>query len=48
MKTIHLGLVNYRYEAVIAGSYDASDKKKIINREELQSKEEVIEFVSNS
>lgn len=47
-EAIHLGLVNYRYAAMIAGSYDASDEKEIMSRQELQSKKEVIEFVSNS
>jgi uncharacterized damage-inducible protein DinB len=47
-EAIHLGLVNYRYAAMIAGSYDASNEKEIMSRQELQSKKEVIEFVSNS
>ena len=47
-EAIHLGLVNYRYAAMIAGSYDASDEKEIMSRQELQSKKQVIEFVSNS
>ena len=47
-EAIHLGLVNYRYAAMIAGSYDASNEKEIMNRQELQSKKQVMEFVSNS
>ena len=47
-EAIHLGLVNYRYAAMIAGSYDASDEKEIMSRQELQSKKQVMEFVSNS
>ena len=47
-EAIHLGLVNYRYAAMIAGSYDASNEKEIMSRQELQSKKQVIEFVSNS
>ncbi len=47
-EAIHLGLVNFRYAAMIAGSYDASDEKEIMSRQELQSKKQVIEFVSNS
>ena len=47
-EAIHLGLLNYKYAAMIAGSYNASDKKEIKSRQELQSKKEVIEFVSNS
>ena len=44
-EAIHLGLVNYRYAAMIAGSYDASDEKEIMSRQELQSKKQVMEFV---
>ena len=47
-EAIHLGLVNYRYAAMIAGSYDASDMKKLYNLPSLQSKEEVIEWVNKS
>ena len=47
-EAIHLGLVNFRYAAMIAGSYDASDEKEIMSRQELQSKKQVMEFVSNS
>ena len=47
-EAIHLGLINYRYAAMIAGSYDASNEKETMSRRELQSKKEVIEFVSRS
>ena len=47
-EAIHLGLVNYRYAAMIAGSYDASDMKKLYNLPSLQSKEEVIKWVNKS
>ena len=47
-ETIHLGLFNYSYAAMIAGSYDASDMKKLYNLSSLQSKEEVIKWVNKS
>lgn len=47
-EAIHLGLVNYRYAAMIAGSYDASDMKKLYDLPSLQSKEEVIKWVNKS
>ena len=47
-EAIHLGLVNYRYAAMIAGSYDASDMKKLYNLPSLQSKEQVINWVKKS
>ena len=47
-EAIHLGLVNYRYAAMIAGSYDASDTEKLYNLPSIQSKEEVIKWVNKS
>ena len=47
-EAIHLGLVNYRYAAMIAGSYDASNEKEIMSRDELQSKENVVKWVLKS
>tara|TARA_B100000989_G_C19338846_1_gene384102 strand:+ start:45 stop:686 length:642 start_codon:yes stop_codon:yes gene_type:complete len=47
-EAIHLGLVNYRYAAMIAGSYDASNEKEIMSREELQYKQDVVKWVSES
>ena len=47
-EAIHLGLVNYRYAAIIAGSYDANDMKKLYDLPSLQSKEEVIKWVNKS
>ena len=47
-EAIHLGLVNYRYAAIIAGSYDAKKIKKLYDLPSLQSKEEVIKWVNKS
>ena len=47
-EALHLGLGNYRYAAMIAGGYDASNQKEIYNRDNLQTKKQVIEWVSKS
>ena len=47
-EALHLGLGNYRYAAMIAGGYDASNQKEIYNRGNLQTKNQVIEWVSKS
>ena len=47
-EALHLGSVNYRYAAMIAGGYDASDLKEIYQRSELQTKKGVIDFVNKS
>ena len=47
-EALHLASVNFRYAAMIAGGYDASNLKEIYERPELQSKKAVIAFVSRS
>ena len=47
-EALHLGLVNYRYAAMIAGGYDAADQKEIYNRPNLQKKEDVVAWVAKS
>ena len=47
-EALHLGSVNFRYAAMIAGGYDASDLKEIYQRSELQTKKGVIDFVTRS
>ena len=47
-EALHLGLGNYRYAAMIAGGYDASNQKEIYKRDNLQTKNQVIEWVSKS
>ena len=47
-EALHLGLGNYRYAAMIAGGYDASNQKEIYNRDNLQTKKQVVEWVSKS
>ena len=47
-EALHLASGNFRYAAMIAGGYDASNLKEIYERPELQSKKAVIAFVSRS
>ena len=47
-EALHLGSINFRYAAMIAGGYDASDLKEIYQRSELQTKKGVIDFVNKS
>ena len=45
---LHLACANYRYAAMIAGSYDCTDQESVFNRPDLQTKEAVIDFVLGS
>ena len=47
-EALHLAGGNYRYAAMIAGGYDATNLDEIFKRPELQTKEEVIAWVDES
>ena len=47
-EALHLAGGNYRYAAMIAGGYDASNFDEIFKRPELQTKEGVIAWVDKS
>ncbi len=45
---LHVACVNYRYAAMIAGSYDCSDYDDVYNNPDLESKEAAMAFVMDS